>query len=338
MDPDLLGNLLDQHAAALELYARQWCDVPEDVVQDAFLKLAAQRVAAGQPGCLAVPGRPQRGHRRGAGRPAAKALRDGRGVLGCSLVRGRSGRASGGRSIRSKPPASSRALPIEEREVIVAHLWGGLTFEQIAGVAGCSSSTGAPAVRTWTVNPERTVGSVMSLVPPDPELNPIESALGRLAPARSRIDRDRLMFQAGVNSARSAVPAPLGLAVDRGLAGGRGAVRVGCPGGQARSKRVVVQQPAPVAEDRAVKPEPVQILIQAPPSQSAEQEPWLPAGGETLGLRRQVLRFGLEGLPDPPSLLSQADGAAPAPGADSETPGLLRRYEFNKVLDLGGPS
>jgi len=43
MDPDLLANLLDQHATALELYARQWCDVPEDVVQDAFLKLAAQR-------------------------------------------------------------------------------------------------------------------------------------------------------------------------------------------------------------------------------------------------------------------------------------------------------
>ncbi|MGC1719038.1 MAG: hypothetical protein WA746_08630 [Isosphaeraceae bacterium] len=31
MDPDLLGNLLDQHAAVLELFARQWCDVPEDV-------------------------------------------------------------------------------------------------------------------------------------------------------------------------------------------------------------------------------------------------------------------------------------------------------------------
>jgi RNA polymerase sigma-70 factor (ECF subfamily) len=32
-------------------------------------------------------------------------------------------------------------LPLDEREVIVAHLWGGLTFEQIAAVAGCSSST-----------------------------------------------------------------------------------------------------------------------------------------------------------------------------------------------------
>jgi RNA polymerase sigma-70 factor (ECF subfamily) len=32
-------------------------------------------------------------------------------------------------------------LPIEQREIIVAHLWGGLTFEQIAPLAGCSSST-----------------------------------------------------------------------------------------------------------------------------------------------------------------------------------------------------
>ena len=34
-----------------------------------------------------------------------------------------------------------RALPIEEREMIIAHLWGGLTFDQIAAMAGCSSST-----------------------------------------------------------------------------------------------------------------------------------------------------------------------------------------------------
>src|SRR4029079_367157 len=37
--------------------------------------------------------------------------------------------------------AALQALPLDQREVIVAHLWGGLTFEQIAEVAGCSSST-----------------------------------------------------------------------------------------------------------------------------------------------------------------------------------------------------
>jgi Sigma-70, region 4 len=30
---------------------------------------------------------------------------------------------------------------LEEREVIVAHIWGGLTFEQIGEIAGCSAST-----------------------------------------------------------------------------------------------------------------------------------------------------------------------------------------------------
>src|ERR1700733_1444149 len=42
MDSAELGRLIDRHAAALELYARQWCDTPEDVVQEAFLKLAGQ--------------------------------------------------------------------------------------------------------------------------------------------------------------------------------------------------------------------------------------------------------------------------------------------------------
>ena len=43
MDPTFLGQLVDEHAAALELYARQWCFAPEDVVQEAFLKLMSQK-------------------------------------------------------------------------------------------------------------------------------------------------------------------------------------------------------------------------------------------------------------------------------------------------------
>src|ERR1700736_4456338 len=43
MGPEVLGRLVDEHAAALVLYARQWCDTPEDVVQDAFFKLVLQK-------------------------------------------------------------------------------------------------------------------------------------------------------------------------------------------------------------------------------------------------------------------------------------------------------
>src|SRR3954462_4667631 len=40
--PELLGRLFDEHAPALVLYARQWSDRPEDMVQDAFVALARQ--------------------------------------------------------------------------------------------------------------------------------------------------------------------------------------------------------------------------------------------------------------------------------------------------------
>src|ERR1051325_10497030 len=43
MEPEHLGRLVSEHAAALVLYARQWCDAPEDVVQEAFIKLVSQK-------------------------------------------------------------------------------------------------------------------------------------------------------------------------------------------------------------------------------------------------------------------------------------------------------
>ncbi len=43
IEPDVLGRLFDEHAAALALAARQWCDSPEDVAQEAFIQLARQK-------------------------------------------------------------------------------------------------------------------------------------------------------------------------------------------------------------------------------------------------------------------------------------------------------
>src|SRR5437667_2336657 len=42
MSPPDFARLIDAHAAPLVLFARQWCDAPEDVVQEAFLKLVRQ--------------------------------------------------------------------------------------------------------------------------------------------------------------------------------------------------------------------------------------------------------------------------------------------------------
>src|SRR5271155_3553001 len=42
MAPGEVARLIDTHSAPLVLYARQWSDSPEDVVQEAFIKLVRQ--------------------------------------------------------------------------------------------------------------------------------------------------------------------------------------------------------------------------------------------------------------------------------------------------------
>jgi RNA polymerase sigma factor (sigma-70 family) len=140
MDSDLLGELLDRHAATLELFARQWCNTPEDVVQEAFLKLAGLSDLPRSPSTWLYhvvrngaidAGKASR--RRNLHETAASA------EATAWFEPERDGPPG---SIDSEVAAHElRTLPIEEREVIIAHLWGGLSFEQIAPVAGCSSST-----------------------------------------------------------------------------------------------------------------------------------------------------------------------------------------------------
>jgi RNA polymerase sigma-70 factor (ECF subfamily) len=138
MDADWLGRLVDRHAAALELYARQWCDAPEDVVQGAFVKLAGQRVPPENPAAWLF-----RVVRNGA-LNAAVASRRRRHHETARAVGWFRTEESETRSGALDPEAACEALgglPVEQREVIVAHIWGGLTFEQIGELAGSSAST-----------------------------------------------------------------------------------------------------------------------------------------------------------------------------------------------------
>jgi RNA polymerase sigma-70 factor (ECF subfamily) len=137
MGPDELGRLLDEHAAALVLYARQWCSAPEDVVQEALVKLVSQRFPPRQPVAwlykvvrnLAVSAarsarRRQRHESQAAERSATWFL------------------PTDGKALDSAAATTAlESLPEVQREVPVAHLWGGLTFEQVADLMGTSSST-----------------------------------------------------------------------------------------------------------------------------------------------------------------------------------------------------
>jgi RNA polymerase sigma-70 factor (ECF subfamily) len=134
--PELLGQLLDEHAAALTLYARQWCRAPEDVVQEAFLKLVAQPAPPHHP--VAWLYRVVRNAAISAQRAARRRHHyESAAQRTCPwFTASHETRLDG-----ETATAALQSLPGEQREVIVAHLWGGLTFEQIAEVTGCSSST-----------------------------------------------------------------------------------------------------------------------------------------------------------------------------------------------------
>jgi RNA polymerase sigma-70 factor (ECF subfamily) len=136
MSPPDVVRLIDAHAAALVLYARQWCAAPEDVVQEAFLKLVRQ----GRPPHDAVAWL-YRVVRNGA-LDAAKGdrRRQRRESAAARPVRWFAEPEVDGLDAETAVAALQR-LPAEQREVIVARHWGELNFEQIAEVAGCSAST-----------------------------------------------------------------------------------------------------------------------------------------------------------------------------------------------------
>ena len=135
--PELLTRLLDEHGGALVLYARQWCDTAEDVVQEALLKLVRQAEKPEN-----VVGWVYRVVRNGAISASRSARRRGRREADAAR-RGETwfDPSQGQRLDAATATAALKQLPIEQRETIVARLWGGLTLEQIAELTDSSKST-----------------------------------------------------------------------------------------------------------------------------------------------------------------------------------------------------
>ncbi|MGD9644961.1 MAG: RNA polymerase sigma factor [Pirellulales bacterium] len=131
----LVQQVLAQHAASLELYARQWCNSPEDVVQEAILRLARERPLPDRPVAwlyCAV--------RRGALTVARGAARRQR-HEGAAARRVPWFSPNAGEALDAEEATMALAdLPLAEREVVVARLWGGLSFHEIGELVGCSSS------------------------------------------------------------------------------------------------------------------------------------------------------------------------------------------------------
>ncbi len=136
MTPEQLGLLIDRHGGALLLYARQWCAAPEDVVQEAFIKLLAQRPTP-EP-VLPWLYRVVRNAAVSAARSEQRRQRHERAAARSAWF------ASDrfGSDLDSEQVATAlQGVPLEQREVIIAHLWGELSFEEIARLVQSSAST-----------------------------------------------------------------------------------------------------------------------------------------------------------------------------------------------------
>jgi len=132
-----LSGVLDEHAAALELFAAQWSDSPEDCVQEAVIELVRQ------------PMRPDNVAAWLFHVVRLRAISSNR-----SMTRRRRHEAMAARLVKlevtptENPGFDARELAAglaqlndELREVVVARIWGGLGFAEIGQMLGQSTAT-----------------------------------------------------------------------------------------------------------------------------------------------------------------------------------------------------
>lgn len=155
LGPEFLGALIDRHAAALELYASKWCNCPDDVVQEVLIQLAEH----GQ--------RPENTVAWLYGAVRYRAMNAGRAHRRRRHHEAQAGRgrpvfllAPPGETLEAKEVAAAvDSLPVEEHEVVVARLWGQLSFREIGDVTGSSESTAHRRYETALVRLREKVSS-----------------------------------------------------------------------------------------------------------------------------------------------------------------------------------
>lgn len=135
--PEFLARLVDQHGGALVLFARQWGDGAEDVVQDAFLKFMHQTTPPRD--CVAWLYTVVRN--ASISKLRSKKRRQRYETAGARTAADWFHATPDSQLHQEEATKALKQLPLEQREVIVARLWGNLTFEQIATLTQSSSSS-----------------------------------------------------------------------------------------------------------------------------------------------------------------------------------------------------
>ncbi|MCC7473845.1 MAG: sigma-70 family RNA polymerase sigma factor [Pirellulales bacterium] len=138
IDAEQLGRLLDEHGAALALYASQWTFAADDCVQEAIIELARQPQAPAY--VVAWLYRVVKHRALNAGRGErrrrvreARAMAERFAELHHSQGHQHDGSHTAIAALQDLDPA--------DRELVVMRIWGGLTFDEIAAVLAVSTAT-----------------------------------------------------------------------------------------------------------------------------------------------------------------------------------------------------
>ncbi len=141
-----IAELMDRHADALAFYAAQWTNAPEDCVQEAFVELASQPEEPER-----VAGWLYRVVRNRALNAARSQTRRTKYERAAVMLRQQATEDRVDAENQELLEAVER-LSSEDRELIVLRVWSGLSWEEVAGLVGTSSST---AHRRYTAALER---------------------------------------------------------------------------------------------------------------------------------------------------------------------------------------
>jgi RNA polymerase sigma-70 factor (ECF subfamily) len=137
IDTERLQQLIDAHGAALTFYARQWCNTPEDALQEALIELLRQDSVPDHPAAwlfktvrrramnFARAERRRMEHHRRAGEEREAWLVDGEDAEFDSV----------------ELMEMLDQLSAADREIVVARIWGELPFEHIAELVDISLSS-----------------------------------------------------------------------------------------------------------------------------------------------------------------------------------------------------
>ena len=133
---ELLHQLVESHASALEWYAGQWTEWAEDCVQEAFIQLAGQPVAP--PNLEAWLYRVVRNRALNARRAEVRRNHHERlAAMLMSRVAGTDDREN----LKSQLRACLGQLSEMDQEVIVLRIWSQLTWQEVADLCGTSCSS-----------------------------------------------------------------------------------------------------------------------------------------------------------------------------------------------------